>query len=253
MTLPEKYQHFPFDIYWDLYMALQRLVSVDENFADVICANSRFTAQVVKTVWDREATVIYPPVSVNDFYSLPPSEKEQVAVHLGRISAEKRIEETIIAIARCETDTKLVVIGGLIPANISYLLRLKKLVKDLSLEGRIEFHTNAPFKFVRDTLARAKILMSAIHFEHFGISVCEGLASGCVPIVHRSGGPLEIIDNGRYGFFYTTPTEASKFIDKLVCDTNLFSKMSTAAVERARLFDEGVFRKRMMEIVERLK
>jgi len=95
MTLPEKYRHLPFNIYWKGYIELQRLVSVDENFADVICANSQFTAQVVKTVWDREATVIYPPVSVNDFYFLPPSEKEDIVVHLGRISGEKRIEDVI--------------------------------------------------------------------------------------------------------------------------------------------------------------
>jgi len=253
MTLPEKYRHFPFNIYWRGYIELQRSVSVDENFADVICANSHFTAQAVKTVWDREATVIYPPVSVNDFYPLQPSEKEDIAVHLGRISSEKRIEEAITAIAGCETDTKLVIIGGLIPANIPYLMGLKKLVKDLRLEGRVKFYTDAPFKFVRNMLARAKILMSAMHFEHFGISVCEGLASGCVPIIHRSGGPLEIIDHGRYGFSYITPKEAAKFIDKLVGDTALFSKMSKAAVERARAFDESVFRKRMMEIVEKLK
>lgn len=253
MTLPDKYRHFPFDVYWKVYIELQRLVSVDENFADVICANSQFTAQVVKTVWDREATVIYPPVSVNDFYSLPPHEKEDIVVHLGRISREKKIEEVIAAIAGCETDTKLVIIGGLIPANIPYLMRLKKLARDHSLEGRVEFHTDAPFKFVRETLARAKILMSAMRFEHFGISVCEGLASGCVPIVHRSGGPLEIINNGQYGFSYITLREAARFIDKLICDGALFSKMSRTAVQRAKAFDESVFRKRMMEIVEKLK
>ena len=253
MTLPDKYRHFPFDIYWKGYIALQRLVSVDENFADVICANSQFTAQVVKMVWDREATVIYPPVSVNDFYSLPPSEKGDIVVHLGRISAEKRIEDAITAIARCETDIKLVVIGGLIPANMPYLMGLKKLVKDLRLEGRVEFHTNVPFKFVKDTLARAKILMSAMHFEHFGISVCEGLASGCVPIVHRSGGPLEIINNGQYGFSYLTPREAAQYMDRLIGDAALFAKMSRAAVKRAKAFDESIFRMRMMEIVEKFE
>lgn len=252
MTLPEKYRHLPFNIYWKGYIELQRLVSVDENFADVICANSQFTAQVVKTVWGREAKVIYPPVSVNDFYFLPPSEKEDIVVHLGRISGEKRIEEVIAAIARCETDIKLVVIGGLIPADRPYLMRLKKLVKDLGLEGRVEFHRNAPFNVVKDTLARAKILVSAMRFEHFGISICEGLASGCVPIVHRSGGPLEIINNGEYGFSYLTPKEAAQAIDKLMGDTALFSKMSRAAAERAKAFDEGVFRKRMMEIVEKV-
>lgn len=37
-----------------------------------------------------------------------------------------------------------------------YLMGLKKLVKNLSLEDRVEFHTNVPFKFVKDALARAK-------------------------------------------------------------------------------------------------
>jgi glycosyltransferase involved in cell wall biosynthesis len=43
--------------------------------------------------------------------------------------------------------------------------------------------------------------------EHFGISVVEAMGAGCVPVVFRGGGPLEIVEEGRTGYFFGSVTE----------------------------------------------
>jgi hypothetical protein len=45
-----------------------------------------------------------------------------------------------------------------------------------------------------------------------------------LPIVHKSGGPwIDILDEqqGSYGFSYSTPVEAAKYIDMLVTDEEM--------------------------------
>jgi alpha-1,2-mannosyltransferase len=91
--------------------------------------------------------------------------------------------------------------------------------------------------------------------DHFGISVVEAMASGCVPVVHKSGGPwMDILDQqqGTYGFSYSTPKEAAKHIDMLVTREDLRSKIALRASERAQRFDKTVFMNRIAEVVERI-
>jgi glycosyltransferase involved in cell wall biosynthesis len=92
-------------------------------------------------------------------------------------------------------------------------------------------------------------------FDHFGISVVEAMASGCVPVVHRSGGPwTDILDarQGAYGFSYATPAEAANYIDMLVTDEDLRSRIAAKASYRSKKFDRTVFMRRLAEVVERV-
>jgi len=43
--------------------------------------------------------------------------------------------------------------------------------------------------------------------EHFRIVVVETIAAGYLPIVHKSPGPIEIIENGRYSLGYNKISE----------------------------------------------
>jgi glycosyltransferase involved in cell wall biosynthesis len=39
-------------------------------------------------------------------------------------------------------------------------------------------------------------------FEHFGISVAQAIAHGCIPIVHDSGGQVELVTDAALRFRY---------------------------------------------------
>lgn len=62
---------------------------------DVVIANSRWTADLIRQTWGAHcAAVIYPPVW-SEFPEVPWEEKENAFVMIGRIAPEKRIEDAI--------------------------------------------------------------------------------------------------------------------------------------------------------------
>lgn len=57
-------------------------------------------------------------------------------------------------------------------------------------------------------LSRAKVLFHPMPNEHFRIAVVETIAAAdCLPIVHKSGETIEIVENGRYSVGYNQISE----------------------------------------------
>ena len=62
---------------------------------------------------------------------------------------------------------------------------------------------------------RAKVYLHTTLNEHFGISIAEAMAMGCIPIVHNSGGVTEYIPES---YRYNTIQEAAHKIDFAIND-----------------------------------
>jgi glycosyltransferase involved in cell wall biosynthesis len=77
--------------------------------------------------------------------------------------------------------------------------------------------------------------------EHFGIATVEAMAAGCVPVVINKGGQTEIVRHGETGFLWNTLAELKSYTQRLVDDTLLWQRMSTAARQRAQGFARGRF------------
>lgn len=89
----------------------------------------------------------------------------------------------------------------------------------------------------------------------FGVSKVEDMGAGCVPVVHKSGGPwTDILEEqqGTYGFSYASAAEAAQHIDSLVTDEDLRSKIALRAMQRAWRFDKAVFMDRIVKVVENI-
>ena len=43
------------------------------------------------------------------------------------------------------------------------------------------------------TVSRAKVYFHPTLYEPFGIGIVEGMAAGCIPVAHDSGGPREFV------------------------------------------------------------
>jgi alpha-1,2-mannosyltransferase len=80
--------------------------------------------------------------------------------------------------------------------------------------------------------------------EHFGISVGEAMAAGCVPVVHDSGGPREIV--GGYGFLYDDVEDCVKAVEEALQS----SVEPSVIVERAKLFSSDNFKKNFITVLE---
>jgi glycosyltransferase involved in cell wall biosynthesis len=167
----------------------------------LIIANSQFTADSIKEFTDADVKVIYPPVSSNSFRQSPfkrcDASREDLIVTVSRFSKDKKLEIIPYIAKQTEREVRFVIIGLLHDQKVYEALI--KSVKKLGLTEKVKIMLNAPKKELEDLLGRAKIYLHTTPQEHFGISIVEAMASGCIPITHNSGGMMEFVpDRYRY-------------------------------------------------------
>jgi glycosyltransferase involved in cell wall biosynthesis len=83
---------------------------------------------------------------------------------------------------------EFVSIGGLIEAEKEWFSKFKE-----NLPSNYTLKTNLPGQDLLKILQDSRIYVHLMEGEHFGIAPVEGLASGCVTLVHNSGGMKEFI------------------------------------------------------------
>jgi alpha-1,2-mannosyltransferase len=199
---------------------------------DMLLANSDFTKNAIQTGWHRDAVTIYPPCRLSDFEAS--SNKTDTVVSIGRISPEKRFE-IMLAIAKKMPDVSFRILGALSSQKTDYLQTL--------LGGKppnVTITINAPLRVLTKALSEAKLYMQLGENEPFGISIVEAMASGCVPIVHKSGGAAEIVKEDCGSLWVTIDEATSQIKDALAREDALKGK-SDSARKRAKLFDSSVF------------
>jgi glycosyltransferase involved in cell wall biosynthesis len=157
-----------------------------QNVTDFI-ANSKFVAERIRKYYDRESTVIYPPVAVDEFCSTRP--REPFTLVVSELVPYKRIDIAVEAFNRL--GTKLVVIG-----DGPERKRLQTTARP-----NIEFMGRQPFAVLKDHYERANAFIFP-GIEDFGITPVEAQASGCPVIALRAGGALETVIDGSTGFFF---------------------------------------------------
>lgn len=90
-------------------------------------------------------------------------------------------------------EVRLVLVGGARgAADEARVASLRAEAEALGIGERVEWRVNAPFegpKSLREGLAQCAAGLHCMWNEHFGISVVESQAAGCVIVAHDSGGP----------------------------------------------------------------
>lgn len=222
----------------------------------LLTTNSKFVQGIVRTTLNRDAIVIYPPVDTKVFSSKcfkPQKDGSLVALVAGY--TPKRHLEQLPLIAQHTKAARFIVIGKTDEYSTQTIQELRESMRALHVEEKITLLKNVPFTELLKILSNAKVYLHIMPFDHFGISVVEAMASGCVPVVHRSGGPwTDILDTrqGAYGYSYSTPVEAASYIDMLVTNEELRGRIAAKASYRSKKFDKAVFMRRLAEVVERV-
>jgi len=234
------------NFFWRFYFAPYQIAQVRlwRFYMDrtIILTNSYFSKNVIKEKIGRDAVVIYPPVDLKAFR---PGKKEELVLTVGRFTWEKRLD-LVPRIAELVPEARFVIAGSTAIGSGEIIRRIKRYGAD-----NVEVRTDISLDELRELYAKAKIYLHVMAAEHFGISVVEGMASGCVPIVHKSGGPwLDITERGRYGFGFESLGEAASLIRRLLSDEELWAEYSKKAVQRAQLFSEEAFKMRFKAVLK---
>ncbi len=238
----------------------------NKNFLDsydTLVANSEFTRGWIRRWWNRDATVLYPPVRLHE-----PGAKAPIILGVGRFFApkaghSKKQLEMVEAFRRLvATDAaegwSLHLVGGCSEADQGYLDHVRAAAVGLP----VEFHVDAPGGELADLYARASVFWHATglgedaeddpnRMEHFGISIVEAMSAGAVPVVLGRAGPAEIVASGVSGRHFSDLDDLVSQTVGLIEDPAERARLSAGAVERAQYFGLEAFAERLDAIVGR--
>lgn len=158
---------------------------------DRFVANSHHVAARIGKYYRRPATVVYPPVSVDDFS--PSHERGDFYLCAGQLVPYKRVDLAVEAFTRLGKN--LLVIG-----EGREMDRLKaKAGPTVKFLGRVPFHV------LKEKLATCRALVFPGE-EDFGIVPVEAMASGRPVIAYGKGGALETVIPGLSGVLFGEQT-----------------------------------------------
>lgn len=225
----------PFGIYRQMF-PVQRLW-VENSPAEVeainsysmILNNSSYTKKYTDLHWDyppEKSHVLHPPLAAasikkaEEFLERSPV-KKRTFVSIGRITHHKNQQVMINAFLEARRrfpvmkDWDLLLIGNRVDDEKEgqYFTECEDLVA--SSEGSIQMEANAPYSRIEEALTEAFCYVhatGAFHLpgdqpqacEHFGLSIAEGMAHGCLPLVYARGGIFDIFDIEEGGVPYIT-------------------------------------------------
>jgi glycosyltransferase involved in cell wall biosynthesis len=197
----------------------------------LIFANSKFTAEAVRAELGVTPHILYPPVG-SDFLNHKETDfdrqRENTVTIIARISESENIK-IIPHIAELTNKEVSFILMGILGSEKALALLLR-LVKKLKLSERIKVFTNVKRDRLRGMLLSSKVYLHTVINEHFGISIVEAMSSGCIPVVHDSGGAREFVPDD---LRYKSVEEAAEKVEKAIDDWS---------PEKARKISDGALR-----------
>ncbi len=212
---------------WDLKTAKQ---------PDFLLANSNYIAEKLKRIYNRESTVIYPPVDVDKFSCV--EQKDDYYFVASRLVPYKRIDLIVEAFAQMP-DKRLVVAGTGPELN---KLKNKFLIN-------VEFIGYQDENSLKELMQKARAFVFSAE-EDFGIVVVEAMACGTPVIALNKGGTAETVIDGKTGILFNEQTvedikEAVKRFEKV---EDSFNHKEIA--EHTKKFSRQIFEEKMKNYVD---
>ncbi|EZQ07101.1 hypothetical protein CM19_05200 [Candidatus Acidianus copahuensis] len=203
-------------------------------------ANSRWTGEILRKA-GFQYQVVYPPVDVEKYSQVGGKERDpRTVLTISRISPEKDLDN-LFYVAEKLKNFNFYLLGSS-GRSRRYLQEVLRKAESLH---NLKVITNFDDKTLLDIMGKAKLYFHPKIEEHFGISVVEAMSAGIIPVVHKSGGTwMDIVDEGKYGFGYSSKEEAVNSLIEA-------SKSSLEVKKRAEMFTFKKFEATLLSILER--
>jgi len=148
---------------------------------------SKAVSQRIQYAYQREASIIYPPVEVDRFKPTP--KREDFYITVTRLVAHKRVDILVQAFSKLNLPLLIIGEGPELP-------RLKKMAG-----SNVQFLCYQSDEKVAEYLGKARGFVCATE-EDFGIAIVEAQAAGCPIIAYGQGGALDTVIDGTTGIFF---------------------------------------------------
>jgi glycosyltransferase involved in cell wall biosynthesis len=238
LLIKEKHKNCFWNYYYKAYETLERMPSFRDH---LILANSFFTANAIKRQYNINPVVLYPPVDLKTLTEKEKPIKKNLVLTISSFSPHKNLDK--IPLVAKDLDAAFVVLGAFYSKNLYY--RMRSLIKKYDVEDKVTLMANAPLHIKIKLLHEAKVYFHTMPYEHFGISIVEGMGAGCIPVVHDSGGPTEYVPSE---WRYNNEEEAkSKIEDALLSWSPLIGEQMKNIAWR---FREERFQNEFSEILK---
>ncbi|KAF9265198.1 mannosyltransferase [Marasmius fiardii PR-910] len=198
--------------------------------------------------------IVYPGGDTVKLAELPLTNRERVVVSVGQFRREEDHAMQLYALheldkmypeygltAGNKTAVKLVLIGGCKDEEDALRVsELKLMVRELGLQDQVEFIVNASYSEKLKWLGKAGVGIHTAPDDGFGFGVVEYMASGVIPVVHASGGPIcDIVvpygnDSKPTGYHARTTREFSKALHSALSLAGTDPEEDLAIRQRAR-------------------
>lgn len=191
----------------DQWLMLSKLASFSEKFLvklpynKIITVSNQTKELLIRNynVKPEKINVVHNGVDPNYIDSIQINTKyKDSIIFVGRLAPHKHVDDLINALKSLEKefeDINLEIIGNGIEKD-----NLIKLVNDLNLNNRIKFLSDLEYSEVIREIKKSNILVLPSTREGFGMVLVEANACNIPVITYKSGGVVEVVEDGRNGF-----------------------------------------------------
>lgn len=236
---------------------------------DLLLSISEFTRTWVHKRWGQPSEVLAPPVDTTTFAAPDPREKGKVILSVGRFfhGSHNKKHLEMLRVFRGMVDRGEVpdgweyhLVGNLHRnrlVDLEYFAELERLAEgypvkiliDLSLDRLIREYRQASI-FWHAAGWGENERRQPEKFEHFGLTTCEAMSAGCIPVVIAKAGQLEIVEHGETGYLFGSAEELASLTRRLIDGhgepwTHEIAEQARQAVRR---FSREAFEERLLEI-----
>ncbi|KAH9807594.1 family 4 glycosyltransferase [Melampsora americana] len=245
------------------YLIFAELYSICLKKSDFLMVNSTWTKshidKLLKSKFNHQSInssltkLVYPPCDITTFKDFPLLPRKSIVLSISQYRPEKDQIKQIEAFSKFMKmndekfkNVRMILVGSCRnQEDLDRVEFLKKRCIELNLEDKVELKVNVEWDELKTLLSEALVGISTMIDEHFGISIVEFMASGLVPLVHSSGGPLmDIIQSNQTGYF---ATDSDSFANQLETIFNLSEIECQQIRMKARRVSEEKFSVQVFE------
>ena len=219
-----------------IVMSSSQFITASTSYEETLISDSyQIDSQKIKQIKPGVDSELFSPDQSTD--------RENIFLSIGRIQQQKGQLETLKflnSFKEIETDFKCYFVGG--PSGSSgeeYLLELKEIVKDLSLDSYVEFLGNLPQVDITNLLNRSKLLIHTSQYETFGLVAIEANSTGVPVLTTNTGSMKEIIVNNKNGYLAKDlfDSNVNTFVKELLLNDKKFDEISEYCLEKSKEYD----------------